>query len=85
MSLGAFSSIIQTEIWTHRFDGLQQLDTVFLNAAVSISKLHESLAGCSLRFPNPDDGENISKRWKYTRSNSSQINQELNLWHIQIY
>lgn len=54
---------------TYWFDGLQQLNTVLLNAAVSISKLHKRLTGCSLRLPNPNDRENIPKRWNGTLSN----------------
>lgn len=49
---------------THRFDGLQQLDAVFLNAAVRVGKLHKGLAGCGLRFSYADDGENIPECWE---------------------
>lgn len=51
-------------ICTHRFDGLQQLDAVFLNAAVRVGKLHKGLAGCGLRFSYTDDGENIPECWE---------------------
>lgn len=48
---------------THRFDGLQQLDAVFLNVAVRVGELDKRLTGRGLRFPYADDRKNIPEGW----------------------
>jgi len=60
---------------THGFDGLQQLNAVLLNAAVSVGELHKSLAGCSLRLSHADDREDVAKRWRGGLSNTGHIHQ----------
>lgn len=49
------------QICTHRFDGLQKLNTVFLNVAVSVGKFDKSLAGCCLWLSHANNREDIAK------------------------
>lgn len=51
-------------ICTHRFNGLEKPDTVFLNVTVSISKFDESFAGCCLWLSHADNRKDVPECWK---------------------
>lgn len=48
--------------WAYRLDGLQQLDAELLDAAMSIGKLDEGLAGGRLWLPDANDREHVAER-----------------------
>lgn len=52
------------QICTHRFDGLEKLNTVFLNVTMSIGEFDKSFAGCCLWLSHADNRKDVSECWK---------------------
>lgn len=58
------SPAVLDRICTHRLDGLEKLNTVFLNATVSIGKFDKSFAGCCLWLSHTDNRKDVPEGWK---------------------